>query len=66
MNETKSIRIATVKAVGDASLVIRWAGGGISTTDVGGLVRTLKGLRPLRDPVSFKRVRVGEGGHSVA
>lgn len=29
-------------------------------------MRTLKGLRPLRDPVFFKRVRVGEGGHSVA
>lgn len=66
MNETKAIRIAAVKAVGDTMLAVRWIGGRTSKVDIGRLVRTLKGLRPLRDPVVFKGVRVAEGGHSVA
>ena len=66
MNETKAIRISTVKAVGDAVLAIGWVGGKRSRVDLGELLHRLKGLRPLRDSATFRRVRVGEGGHSVA
>jgi len=65
MNDTKAIRIAGVKHVGEYKLRLRWASGKTMTVDLSEPVQRLKGLRPLRDKAVFTRAVKGEGGHSV-
>lgn len=65
MNETKAIRIASVKYVGEYTLRLRWATGVTLPVDLRAPVHRLKGLRPLRDEKVFARGERGEGGHSV-
>lgn len=67
MDEKRSlIRIASVNAIGECALRIRWVNGEDLSVDLRDVVRRLKGLRALRDPTVFARVTVGEGGQSVA
>jgi hypothetical protein len=65
MNDTKAIRIAGVKHVGQYKLRLRWVSGKTMTVDLSEPVQRLKGLRPLRDEAIFARAAKGEGGHSV-
>lgn len=65
MNDTKAVRIAGVKPVGDYELRLRWKTGKTMTVDLSEPVQRLKGLRPLRDKAVFGHVAKGEGGHSV-
>ncbi len=65
MNDTKAIRIASVKHVGEYKLRLRWVSGKTMSVDLSEPVERLKGLRPLRDEAVFARGAKGEGGHSV-
>jgi hypothetical protein len=65
MNDTRAIRIAGVKYVGDHKLRLRWVSGKSMVVDLSEPVQRLKGLRPLRDQAVFARAAKGEGGHSV-
>ena len=65
MNDTKAIRIASVKHAGEYKLRLRWVSGKTMTVDLSEPVHRLKGMRPLRDEAAFARAAKGEGGHSV-
>ncbi len=65
MNDTKAIRIASVKHAGEYKLRLRWVSGKTMVVDLSEPVHRLKGLRPLRDQTVFARVAKGEGGHSI-
>jgi len=65
MNETKAVRIAGVKYVGQYTLRLRWVNGRTMSVDLSEPVHRLKGMRPLRDQAVFARAAKGEGGHSV-
>ena len=65
MNDTKAIRIASVKHAGEHKLRLRWVSGKTMTVDLSEPVHRLKGLRPLRDESVFARAAKGEGGHSI-
>src|ERR1700694_3458589 len=68
MSEVKAIRIAEVRPAGEGQrLHVRWIDNNKAamTVDLHGPVYRLKGLRALREPAVFARVRVGEGGHSA-
>jgi Protein of unknown function (DUF2442) len=65
MNDTKSIRIASVKHVGEHKFRLRWVSGKTTTVDLSEPVHRLKGMRPLRDESAFARAAKGEGGHSI-
>jgi hypothetical protein len=65
MNETKAIRIASVKYAGDFTLRLRWVNRSVTLVDLSEPVHRLKGLQPLRDKEVFAKARRGEGGHSV-
>jgi hypothetical protein len=66
MNPHNAVRVAAVRCTRDHRLTIRWVGGARSEVDLADFVNRYKGLRPLRSPVHFADVAVGEGGHSVA
>jgi hypothetical protein len=59
------IRIVRVKPAGECALHLRWTNGKELTVDLRAPVFRLRGLRPLRDPATFARADLGEGGHSV-
>ena len=65
MNDTKAIRIASVKPAGEYKLRLRWVSGKTMVVDLSEPVHRLKGLRPLRDESVFARAAKGEGGHSI-
>jgi hypothetical protein len=65
MNDTKAIRIASVKHAGEYKLRLRWVSGKTMTVDLSEPVHRLKGMRPLRDEAVFARAAKGEGGHSI-
>jgi hypothetical protein len=65
MNDTKAIRIASVKHAGEYKLRLRWVSGKTMVVDLSEPVHRLKGLRPLRDESVFARAAKGEGGHSI-
>jgi hypothetical protein len=65
MNDTKAIRIASVKHAGEYKLRLRWMSGKTMTVDLSEPVHRLKGMRPLRDQAAFARAAKGEGGHSI-
>ena len=65
MNDTKAIRIASVKHAGEYKLRLRWVSGKTMTVDLSEPVHRLKGMRPLRDEATFARAAKGEGGHSI-
>jgi hypothetical protein len=65
MNDTKAIRIASVKPAGEYKLRLRWVSGKTMVVDLNEPVHRLKGLRPLRDQAVFARAAKGEGGHSI-
>jgi hypothetical protein len=65
MNETKAIRIASVKYAGEHKLRLRWVNGTTAIIDLVDPVRRLKGLHSLRDAASFARVAKGENGHAI-
>lgn len=65
MNDTKAIRISSVKSMGEYKLRLRWVNGKTTTVDLSEPVQRLKGMRPLRDASAFARVAKGEGGHSI-
>jgi Protein of unknown function (DUF2442) len=65
MSETKAVRIASVKYVGQYALRLRWVNGRTMPVDLSEPVHRLKGMRPLRDQAVFARATKGEGGHSV-
>jgi hypothetical protein len=65
MNDTKAIRIASVKHAGEYKLRLRWVSGKTMVVDLSEPVHRLKGLRPLRDQAVFARAAKGEGGHSI-
>jgi hypothetical protein len=66
MNETKAIRIASVKYAGDFRLRLRWVNRSVTFVDLSEPIHRLKGLEPLLDTKVFAKVKKGEGGHSVA
>jgi len=67
VSEGKAVRIKKVDYAGEGlQLRVRWGSGKTTAVDLREPVYRLKGLRPLRDPKLFARVKVGEGGHSVA
>jgi hypothetical protein len=66
MNETKAIRIASVKYAGDFKLRLRWVNRSVTLVDLSEPIHRLKGLQPLLDAEVFARAKKGEGGHSVA
>jgi len=65
MNESKPVRIASVKSVRDYTLKVAFLNGRTFTLDLREFVHRLKGLRPLRDPGVFALADVGEGGFSL-
>jgi hypothetical protein len=65
MNETKAIRIASVKYAGDFTLRLRWVNRSVTLVDLSEPIHRLKGLQPLRDKKVFAEAKKGEGGHSV-
>jgi hypothetical protein len=65
MNDTKAIRIASVKPAGEYKLRLRWVSGKTMVVDLREPVHRLKGLRALRNESVFARAAKGEGGHSV-
>jgi hypothetical protein len=65
MNDTKAIRIASVKHTGEYKLRLRWVSGKRMTVDLSEPVQRLKGMRPLQDETVFARAAKGEGGHSI-
>ena len=65
MNDTKAIRIASVKPAGEYKLRLRWVSGKTMEVDLSEPVHRLKGMRPLRDQAVFARAAKGEGGHSI-
>ncbi|MEP7243203.1 MAG: helix-turn-helix transcriptional regulator [Gammaproteobacteria bacterium] len=65
MNDTKAIRIASVKYADEYKLRLRWVSGKTMVVDLSEPVHRLKGLRPLRNQPAFTRAAKGEGGHSV-
>jgi hypothetical protein len=65
MNETKAIRIASVKHAGGFTLRLRWVNRSVTLVDLSEPVHRLKGLQPLLDAKVFAKAKKGEGGHSV-
>jgi hypothetical protein len=65
MNETKAIRIASVKYAGDFKLRLRWVNRSVTLVDLSEPIHRLKGLQPLLDAKVFAGAKKGEGGHSV-
>jgi len=65
MIESKPIRIAGVKPVREHVLKVTFMNGKAFTVDLRDFVRSLKGLRSLRDPSKFARADLGEGGFSL-
>src|SRR5258705_7033914 len=65
MNETKAIRIASVKYAGDFKLRLRWVNRSVTLVDLSEPIHRLKGLQRLLDAKIFAGVKKGEGGHSV-
>ncbi|MGH8275278.1 MAG: DUF2442 domain-containing protein [Steroidobacteraceae bacterium] len=67
MSGGKAVRIKKVEYAGEGlQLRVRWANGKTTAVDLHEPVHRLKGLRPRRDPKFFARVKLGEGGHSIA
>lgn len=48
------------------SVIVTWENGRTDTVDLTGPIRGLKGLAPLRKPVVFRKVRVGDWGWALA
>ena len=65
MNETKAIRIASVKYAGDFKLRLRWVNRSVTLVDLSEPIHRLKGLQQLLDEKIFAGAKKGEGGHSV-
>ena len=65
MNESKPVRIASVKSVRNYTLNVAFLNGRTFTVDLRKCVHRLKGLRPLRDPSVFALADAGEGGFSL-
>ena len=61
----KPPRIETVEVVGSAQLHITWNSGECFDVDLAEPISRHHALAPLRDPVVFARVQVGEWGHSL-
>jgi hypothetical protein len=61
----KPPRIKAVEVVGPTQLRIAWTTGERLEVDLAEPINRLKALAPLRDPVTFGRVTVGEWGHSL-
>jgi uncharacterized protein DUF2442 len=59
------VRVASVNAIGEYTLHIRWVNGEDHSVDLRATVRRFKGLRALRDPPMFARATASQGGHSV-
>src|SRR5258705_13438094 len=64
MNETKAIRIASVKYAGDFKLRLRWVNRSVTLVDLSEPIHRLKGLQRLLDAKILAGVKKGEGGHS--
>lgn len=65
MNDTKAVRIASVKYAGGYSLLLRWVSGARTLVDLSIPVHRMKGLWTLRNEDQFAMATRGEGGHSV-
>lgn len=65
IGDNTTVRIASVRALGDFALQLKWQSGRVLPVDLAEPVHRLKGLRALRDRAAFARAAVGEGGHSV-
>lgn len=65
MNETKTIRIASVKYAGEFKLRLRWVNRSVTLVDLSEPIHRLKGLQPLLDTKVFAGAKKGEGGHSL-
>src|SRR5580698_5136861 len=62
--QDKTRTIASVKAKGPATILLKWSDGTRAAIDLGAVLRT-KSFRTLRDAAVFDSARVGEWGHSV-
>jgi len=58
-------RIEAVAAKRPYRILISWSDGGHDLVGIGCLVRSLRGLAPLRDREMFKKVRVKEWGWAI-
>lgn len=65
MQGEKLIQVVAVKALGDYALDVTFSNGQHFPVDLKNTVHRLKGLKPLRGVRQFKRVSLGEGGHSI-
>ncbi len=65
MNESKPVRITGVEPVRDYTLRVAFMSGRAFTVDLRDFVYRLRGLRALREPKTFAKVNVGEGGFSL-
>jgi hypothetical protein len=65
MNETKAVRISSLKYADEFSLRLRWKNGKTMSVDLQEPIIRLKGMRPLRNKAVFAQASKGEGGHSV-
>src|SRR5437879_4780369 len=65
MNETKAVRISSLKYADEFSLRLRWKNGKTMSVDLQEPVSRLKGMRPLRNKAVSAQASKGEGGHSV-
>lgn len=61
----KPPRIMAVNVTGPMKLSIAWSTGECFDIDLREPINRLEALSPLRDPVLFARVQVGEWGHSL-
>jgi hypothetical protein len=66
IDEGKLPRLASVRALGEQSVTLRFLESEKSfTVDLRGIVSRYKRMKPLQDPKLFARVALGEGGHSI-
>ena len=65
MSDTKAVRIASVKYVGDYTLRIRWVNGKTMPVDLHEPIVRVKGMSSLRTKEVFAEAGKGEGGHSI-
>lgn len=64
---TRTARIEDVHAGDGLSVIVIWKNEpGERVIDLADVVNTIKGLRPIRERAAFRKVHVGEGGHSIA
>lgn len=61
----KPPRIEAVEAITSTQLRMTWSTGECFVVDLSEPITRLQALAPLRDPVFFGRVQVGEWGHSL-